>query len=91
MTGYSTHIVGKWHLGFFKWSYTPLYRGFDSFYGLYNVEANPFTHDQGGIPDLHDNKKPVKDKRGFYSARLFAKVVCSILNEKMAMKLTFHH
>lgn len=71
--GYETHIVGKWHLGFYEWPYTPTYRGFDSFYGFYTGSEDHFNHEKYGILDLHDNKEPVKDKGGLYSARLFAK------------------
>ena len=74
MTGYSTHIVGKWHLGFFEWAYTPLFRGFDSFYGFYSGSEDHFTHKKDGILDLHDNMTPVKNKNGVYSTRLYAEV-----------------
>ena len=33
--GYTTHAIGKWHLGHCHQNYTPTYRGFDSFYGFY--------------------------------------------------------
>jgi len=42
--GYSTHFIGKWHLGFMSWEYTPMYRGFDSFNGFYGGYSYYFEH-----------------------------------------------
>ncbi|KAJ8909740.1 hypothetical protein NQ315_013544, partial [Exocentrus adspersus] len=34
--GYSTYLVGKWHLGYSRWNETATFRGFDHHYGYYN-------------------------------------------------------
>lgn len=33
--GYTTAAIGKWHVGYASPSYTPLYRGFDTYLGYY--------------------------------------------------------
>lgn len=67
-------MVGKWHLGFFEWAYTPTYRGFDSHYGFYTGCGDHYTHERLGILDLRDNTAAVRDMNGTYSANLFTKV-----------------
>ena len=54
--GYKTHMVGKWHLGFCDLRMTPTYRGFHTFYGMYNSVADYYTHvsKRGGY-DMHHN------------------------------------
>lgn len=43
--GYVNHHVGKWHLGFFKQDYTPVFRGFSSHFGYWTgrIDYNDHT------------------------------------------------
>ena len=44
--GYSTHLVGKWHLGYCHLDYTPIRRGFDTFYGMMSQQSDHYTREQ---------------------------------------------
>jgi arylsulfatase A-like enzyme len=60
--GYSTAIVGKWHLGHADPKYWPHQRGFDYQYGPLIGELDYFTHQQHGVTDWYRNNKVVKEK-----------------------------
>lgn len=60
--GYSTHLVGKWHLGFYQQQYWPNRRGFDSFYGYlgpfvgyYDYSLEMFTRNYSRGYDMRRN------------------------------------
>ncbi len=63
--------MGKWHLGFYQWAYTPTFRGFESFYGFYGGGEDYFTHGTEGAYDFRDD---VSEKCGKGCSR----VSCSL-------------
>lgn len=50
-SGYSTAMVGKWHLGYGLRKFTPTARGFQRFFGSYEVGGDHFAHTVG--PGTH--------------------------------------
>ncbi|CAN7998969.1 unnamed protein product, partial [Ixodes hexagonus] len=73
--GYETHIIGKWNLGNYKLTYTPTYRGFDSFYGYYSPVEDYYDHNviwdnQTGL-DFWLNTEPLRNVSGNYSTHLY--------------------
>jgi arylsulfatase A-like enzyme len=63
--GYSTYMVGKWHLGHADKKYWPQNRGFDHFYGNLVGEVDYFTKMRGGLVDWQRNGKFFQEK-GYY-------------------------
>ena len=60
--GYTTAIIGKWHLGHADTKYWPKQRGFDYQYGAMIGELDYYTHADAGVLDWFRNNKPVKEE-----------------------------
>ena len=59
--GYTTALIGKWHLGW-KTEYAPNAHGFDYFFGFLGGLIDFYTHTAGdGQPDLFENTTPVQE------------------------------
>tara|TARA_Y200000002_G_scaffold383271_1_gene404669 strand:- start:5706 stop:7142 length:1437 start_codon:yes stop_codon:yes gene_type:complete len=59
--GYSTHLVGKWHLGSSDPRFLPTARGFDSFYGHLNGGIGYFDHIFSGGLDWQRNGVTIRE------------------------------
>jgi arylsulfatase I/J len=67
--GYTTSIVGKWHLGHADKKQWPSQRGFDKSYGPLIGEIDHFKHESHGVKDWYKDNKPLVEKG--YDTELF--------------------
>ena len=78
-SGYTTAVVGKWHLGHAIPEYLPLQRGFDKQYGHYNGALDYYTHEREGGHDWHQNDQPNYDEG--YTTDLIGREASRIIRE----------
>ncbi|XP_037071601.1 arylsulfatase I-like isoform X2 [Pollicipes pollicipes] len=83
--GYSTHMVGKWHLGFCAPEYLPQARGFQSFLGYWQGAEDYYNHTEAigdsVTLDFWDGEKSAPELSGVYSAELYGDRAESLIRE----------
>lgn len=77
--GYSTAIIGKWHLGTITPAYLPRGRGFDHQYGHYLGAIDYFTHRRMGGLDWHREGKALEEKG--YTTNLLGKDAVGVIKK----------
>ena len=77
--GYTTAIIGKWHLGHSDKKYWPRQRGFDYQYGPLIGEIDYFTHEAEGVVDWYRNNERVVEEG--YSTTLIGNDAVKFINE----------
>jgi arylsulfatase A-like enzyme len=85
--GYTTAIIGKWHLGHADMKYWPRQRGFDYQYGPLIGEIDYFTHKAEGVVDWYRNNNRVVEDG--YSTTLLGDAAVKLINEHNPAKPLF--
>lgn len=78
--GYSTNLVGKWHIGHADYKFWPNQRGFDYAYGPLIGEIDHFKHSSHGVKDWFRNNQPVNEEG--YDTQLFGADAIRIIKEQ---------
>jgi hypothetical protein len=86
--GYTTAIVGKWHLGHADRKYWPLQRGFDYQYGPILGEIDYYDHSAHGTIDWYRNNQLVKEKG--YVTTLLGQDAVRLMRSMIRRSLCFY-
>lgn len=81
-SGYTTALVGKWHLGHFDKAYWPCQRGFDHFYGAMVGEIDHFKKEAHGQGDWYRDNTLITEPG--YDTTLFGNEAVRVIEAQPA-------
>ncbi|HEY2952303.1 MAG TPA: arylsulfatase [Verrucomicrobiae bacterium] len=85
--GYTTCMVGKWHLGSFDKAYWPTARGFDHHYGHLFGAIDYFKHTRDALPDWYRDGVALQEEG--YTTHLLAREAVRIIQAQAGDKPLF--
>jgi arylsulfatase A-like enzyme len=85
--GYSTSLIGKWHMGQLP-TYGPLQSGYDSFWGIRGGGVDYFTHKFASQSDLWDGNTPI-EKAGYLTDLLADQAITTMKQMSSAARPWF--